>query len=837
MPFRSSPHSRILFLCVLLCCLLTAKAAPSQSTFRPGLPWLDADGELINAHGFCILHHNGAYYWYGAHKIPGKTEDEKNEAGVRCYVSTDLMNWKNAGLVLDASAPGMNPEVRDAYILDRPKVIHHAATNRFILYFKLYPPREQGGRSGKDLAYVGVATASTPTGPFEYKGRFLGGGSAAGSGDSAIFQDGDGAVYHIAVRKPDGTRTDKPLVCGRLTDDGLQPAGDYVPMKDVENATEGPALIHRSGKYYLLGSGSTGWEPNAARTFVADHLTGPYHALGNPCRGVNPHNGLGPEKTFGAQSTFILPVPGRQDAWIAMFDINQPKDPVHSGYVWLPMEFDGDNSPTITWKSEWTLGSMLKPSAMFSHHMVLQRDSSVPVWGSARPNSEVIVSFASQKKTVMADSQGKWSLKLDPLPASTEPRSMEISCGKESSTFSDVVVGDVWLCSGQSNMHFRMKSVQDAPKEIASMNRPAVRFFTVEHQFGQKPLSDLSGSWIPVSSETAAECSAVACYFGSALQQKLGVPIGLVVSSVGGTRIESWMRSETLAATGESKSLVEKWKSVSPEQFAKIATTYSAFQRERDQLHPAAVKEAKAQGKPIPLQPVAPRERCHDCPSALHNGMIAPLERLSIRGVIWYQGESNSGQPEAYQKLLPAMIADWRQVWGSNLPFYFVQLASYRDTHPAFREAQLKIWQKTPHTAMVVTTDVGDAGNIHPTRKRPVGERLALAARALCYGEHLEYSGPIFKSANFEKDRAVVSFTHLGGGLVSQGEVLKGFTLAGADGKFLPALARIEGTNVIVSSDQIPDPIAVRYGWAMVPDGNLYNREGLPAAPFRSDSL
>lgn len=355
----SGIKNRILQLVPALLLAGWAEGAAVDGRIQPGQPWLDSERAAINAHGFSIVEHEGTYYWYGAHKIPGRTEEEKNEAGVRCYVSKDLVHWRNAGLVLDVFAPGVSAELRDAYILDRPKVIHHTATRQFVLYFKLYPPKEQGGASGKDRAYVGVATATGPLGPFEYRGRFLGGGSEAGSGDFAIFQDGDGAVYHIAVRKPEKGRKDKPMVIGRLTEDGLKPAGGYVTMEGVENATEAPAPFVRGGKYYLLGSGSTGWAPNAARLFVADRVTGPYLALGNPCRGVNPHNGLGPEKTFGGQSTFVFRVPGR-DAWIAMFDINEPKDPVRSGYIWLPVEFEGDGQVAIRWRSEWGLESVFR---------------------------------------------------------------------------------------------------------------------------------------------------------------------------------------------------------------------------------------------------------------------------------------------------------------------------------------------------------------------------------------------------------------------------------------------------------------------------------------------
>jgi hypothetical protein len=328
-----------------------AAPAPANDRFKPGQPWPDTEGAHINAHGFCVLNHEGKFYWYGAHKIAGRTESEKNEAGVRCYISTDLLNWTNAGLVLDKATPGMNPDIAEAGILDRPKVIFHAATKTFVMYFKLYPPHAAGGGAGTDVAYVGVATAKEPAGAFAYRGKFVGGGTTNGTGDFAIFQDTDGAVYHIAVRKPD-----KTLVCGRLSDDALKPAGEYVVMEGVTHATEGPALFRRDGKTYLLGSASTGWKPNPARMFVADQVAGPYTSLGNPCEGVNPHNQLGPAKTFGGQSTFVLPVPGKRDAWIAMFDIWNVEEPIHAGYIWLPIRFDS-GKPSIPWQTEWNLST------------------------------------------------------------------------------------------------------------------------------------------------------------------------------------------------------------------------------------------------------------------------------------------------------------------------------------------------------------------------------------------------------------------------------------------------------------------------------------------------
>lgn len=474
----------------------------------------------------------------------------------------------------------------------------------------------------------------------------------------------------------------------------------------------------------------------------------------------------------------------------------------------------------------------VKINPLFTEGAVLQRGQSLPVWGTARDGEKVTVEFAGQTASTTATG-GKWSVSLKPLKEGG-PLTMTIT-GDNVISVKDILIGDVWLCSGQSNMHFQMKSVENSAREIAAMDFPSVRFFTVKQQFALEPSGDAPGAWVPVTPATAADCSAVACYFGTALHREQGVPIGLIVSSVGGTRIESWMSEGTLAATGESSALVEKWKKISSEEFEKIGAAYSDFQNQRDRIHPEAVRAAKAKGLPAPPAPVAPKIRCHDRPSALHNGMIAPLRPFAIRGASWYQGESNAGQPLPYQKLLPAMIADWRSVWGKDLPFLFVQIAPHRSIHPTFREAQHRIWQSTPNTAMAVTTDVGNADNIHPTRKRPVGERLAVAARVLSYGEKITSSGPIFESMEINDARAVVSFEHLGGGLIVKGEALTGFTIAGEDGKFLPGTAMIEGEKVIISSAKISQPKAVRYNWVMMPEGNLFNRDGLPAAPFRSD--
>lgn len=327
--------------------LLAGSLAAQVASFRPGQPWPDTDGIHINAHGFNVISYEGTYYWYGSQKIPNLNESQKNEAGVSCYSSTDLLNWKNHGLVFSVTAEGQHEEIVTAGILDRPKAFYHPATKKFVMHFKLYPPHAAGDTKGTDVAYVGTAFSSTPLGPFTYGGKYTGADSPKGSGDFSIYQDGEGIFWHIAVRKPD-----KMLVCGKLRSDGLRPEGSYAEMIGITAATEAPVVFGRKGRLYLLGSGSTGWNPNPARMFVADQITGPWKSLGNPTDGMNPHNHLGPEKAFGGQSTFAMPNPWKDDEWIVMFDIWNPSAPVKAGYIWLPLRFENE-TPVIRWQSEW----------------------------------------------------------------------------------------------------------------------------------------------------------------------------------------------------------------------------------------------------------------------------------------------------------------------------------------------------------------------------------------------------------------------------------------------------------------------------------------------------
>jgi len=445
----------------------------------------------------------------------------------------------------------------------------------------------------------------------------------------------------------------------------------------------------------------------------------------------------------------------------------------------------------------------VKPNALFCDNAVLQRDTPVPVWGSAAPTEKVTVEFASQKKTITADAQGKWKVTLDPMPVSAKPETLKIIGDLKSEmtnlSFTNVLVGEVWICSGQSNMAFRKGKLKG---DGAQENYPKLRLFTVSQKTSLKPETELGGNWSESSEEAASSFSAVGYYFGRDVLKATGIPIGMIHSAVGGTPAQAWT---SLSGLEKDPSLLIYSKPI------------------RDLLaNENAPGVAKALGK--------------RGATVLYNGMIAPLIPYAIRGVIWYQGESNNGKPFEYRTLFPRMIADWREKWGrGDFPFFFVQICPYQAMTPELREAQFLTWKHTPHTAMAVTVDVGEAGNIHPVKKAPVGARLALAARALVYGEKMEYSGPEYDSLKIDHGKAILSFKHVGNGLVAKDGPLKGFTVAGADKKFIDAKAEIAGDTVVVTGDQVAAPVAVRYGWVNVPDVNLWNKEGLPASPFRTD--
>lgn len=357
LPTMNSKIPRLLSALVGLA-LFTAETTAASSTsmpephalIRPGTLWLDGGKNPINAHGGCVIFHESIYYWYGTHKIEGLSEAKHADGGVHAYASLDLVNWQDLGMVLSIDeAP--HQDLTPGCNFDRPKVVHHKETGRFVLFFKLYL-RGQGTRVG----FVGVATSSSPAGPFTYQHKFLGGASPEGTGDFAMFQEDNGDLYHLAVRKPD-----KAFVIGKMRSDYLLPEGSYTVAEGITKKTEAPAVIKREGRYWMLASDSTGWAPNAARSFSAETISGPWVSHGNPCEGVNPHNGLGPNLTFGGQSAFILTVQGTKDTYITIFDINKPDHPYESFHVWLPISFETGRM-TIPWRDQWSLEA-LPPSA------------------------------------------------------------------------------------------------------------------------------------------------------------------------------------------------------------------------------------------------------------------------------------------------------------------------------------------------------------------------------------------------------------------------------------------------------------------------------------------
>lgn len=475
------------------------------------------------------------------------------------------------------------------------------------------------------------------------------------------------------------------------------------------------------------------------------------------------------------------------------------------------------------------------PHPLFTDHAVLQRGVPLPVWGRAAAGEPVSVSFAGQTVSTTADHDGRWKVSLAPMDAASSPREMILS-GHNTVRLKNLLVGDVWVCGGQSNMEWPVAKSQDGRQTAARTNEPLIRLFKVGKAQSARPLAEPKGRWTACDARNVASFSAVGFHFAKALRESIDVPIGLIGSHVGGTSAGMWLSRGAMESHPRLKSIPaaadRAEKSYDPE---KAAIAHRAAMERFGK----AAEAARTQGKPIPAAPKAPGDPRGRGPSSLYNGMIAPLVPFPIRGVIWYQGEADRGQPARYADLFPALIADWRAAWKQkDLPFLFVQLPPFDQIPPEMREVQTQVWSSVPHTGMVVITDHGSATNIHPPVKEPVGRRLALAARSVAYGQHVVSSGPLFRSMEIRGPVAEIRFDHIGGGLVTSQNTpeLKGFTLAGADGKHLPAKAVIRGEAVEVSHPDIPSPRAVRFGWARVPEVNLFNREGLPAVPFRTDS-
>jgi sialate O-acetylesterase len=436
------------------------------------------------------------------------------------------------------------------------------------------------------------------------------------------------------------------------------------------------------------------------------------------------------------------------------------------------------------------------PNSLFSDNMVLQQGVVVPVWGRGNDGERVTVRFHGQSVSATV-ANGKWMVRLQPLPYVTAPEDLVI----ESSTTTvirNVLVGEVWLCSGQSNMERQLGPRPPQPlitnweQERDSANYPLIREFYVPLKYSSSPVTDVGSTWRICSPSTVSDFSAVGYFFAKNLFAKMGVPVGILFSAFGGTPAEDWISPSALLTNPELAELVRNY------------------------------------GKAPGWRPEG------QVMNGLYYGMIQPLIPYALKGVCWYQGESNNDRPLEYKTILSTLIDNWRSDFGQgNFPFLIVQIAPHYEMTPEIRESQRIVSQSVSNTALIVTTDCGDAKDIHPSFKQPVGKRLAIAALALAYGEAIEYSGPVFKALAVRRNRMKVIFAHADG-LYAKGNTPKGFEVAGADQKFYPATATIRGDKVFVSSPDVSKPLAIRYGWQNVPDVNLYNKAGLPASPFRS---
>ena len=466
--------------------------------------------------------------------------------------------------------------------------------------------------------------------------------------------------------------------------------------------------------------------------------------------------------------------------------------------------------------------------------MVLQRERPIHIWGWSAPGEKVSVAFHGSRRDVVGGSLGTWSVFLPP-EAAGGPYQLTVTGGNKI-VLDDVLVGDVWFASGQSNMEMPLKGFSGAPlknsaEEIANAGQPQIRLLHIPRKTADFPLRNTDASWTACSPETASGFSAVAYFFGRELNAHEHVPIGLIDATWGGTVAEAWVSLETISADAALMPVFATRAQMMQTQ-GEIAEIQAREKRED-----LAARQA---GQAPPQHPWRP-DPASWAPAALFNGMVAPAVDYTIRGVIWYQGESNSRLAFApmYARIFPALIADWRAQWhAGDLPFLFVQIANFKSNSTEewaiVREAQRRSLS-VANTAMAVTVDIGDPDNVHPADKQTVGARLALAARALAYGENVEYSGPLYRQATPDAEGVRVWFDHAANGLVAKGGDLQGFEIAGEDRRFMAANAHIDGKTVVAGSARVAEPKFVRYGWANAPVVNLFNADGLPASPFTSE--
>ncbi len=469
---------------------------------------------------------------------------------------------------------------------------------------------------------------------------------------------------------------------------------------------------------------------------------------------------------------------------------------------------------------------------VFSDNMVLQREQAVPVWGTADPGEKVSVSFNGQSASATAGKDGRWMLRLKKMTAGG-PFDLTVS-GTNTVTYRNVLVGEVWLCSGQSNMWWTIDRITGIEPIVKAANYPTLRvfqFWTPENDsFGKRP------TWEVCSPESIKEFSAVAFFYGKYLSEELGVPVGLIHSSMGGSVPETWMTRKTLQSDKEFRPIIAYWDS--------LMTAYPGakdrYVRYLDEL--ARQKQENGPAPKDPNLPFLPKPFRFSMlyPTWLYGVQLEPLVPFGMRGVIWFQGESSMARAAQYRRLFPAMIKEWRNIWGQgDFPFIYAQLANCKSNPrqlPELREMQ-RLSLSVKNTAMAVTVDIGDESNVHFNNKWDVGRRLALAAFGTVYGRDIVYSGPMYRSMQKEGNAIRLKFDHRAGGMETKdGAPLREFIIAGKDRVFHTAEAKFSGRDILVSSKEVPDPVAVRYGWSDIPKCNLANDAGLPASPFRTDN-
>ncbi len=494
----------------------------------------------------------------------------------------------------------------------------------------------------------------------------------------------------------------------------------------------------------------------------------------------------------------------------------------------------------------------VKLASPFGDHMVIQQNKMVPVWGTAAPGEKVTILFSDQRKSAITGSDGSWRINLNKLKAGG-PFTMTVT-GSDSIVLRDVYAGEVWICSGQSNMDFTVArenrywcGVFNEKQEVSDANYPLIRVFDTEFSPNAVPQKEVAGKWEVVSPGTVGHISAVAYFFARDLQKKLKVPVGLITTAYGASTAEAWISEPALKSNPKFTTLLTNFQDKLNKYLPDTASQSKYAKASKKWVADAA--KAKAEGKdelrgPKNPNPVVDQHN----PYVLWNGMVAPLATYAMCGVLWYQGESNSPTAAIYKDLMETLILDWRKQWNQGaFPFIYVQLANIGkeiETVPAAggseaikREAQL-FNLSIPKTAMVVAIDNADPldmKNVHPKNKQEIGKRLALAAMATAYGEKITYSGPVYNKMVVKGNTIQLLFRHTDKGLIFKGNQNRGFAIAGADKKFLWAEAKIVGKSVLVSSPDIAKPVAVRYGWGSNPPTSLYNQAGLPASPFRTD--